>query len=152
MRRTRKDILSGCTKVAFDRFRPYLDRFIEKCVTKEKQDRWRFAARSALDLGMRFNSLWGGIDTNKSHCRSQLQLTASQYLYLDFEGIEEHGYSIDISQVENVLFRPGEWLLPGDGMLFSVDGTQVIFLTHESEYYHFRLDQPTGTRKTRTRR
>ncbi len=130
----RSEILEKTEKVEFADIEPYLHLFISSCVDKQRRDRWKFFSKSIDDLSLKFNSLWNGISSNKATILSNVNLTASSYIYINLEDGGKHGYLLSKADAQEI----GD--APHDGVLFAKDKKQAIFLTHESEFYHFRLN------------
>jgi hypothetical protein len=75
--------------------------------------------------------LWKGLDQSKAICSSAFELSDQDYIYLDCEG--DYGVLLNSNDAQAVMDSPR------DGMLFSIDKSHAIFLTHESGHYLYKF-------------
>lgn len=129
----RKIILKSAKTMDYESIRPLINLFIKKCIDKNGRDRWKQSSKSIDQLSLKFNSLWRKLAFDKSDNHSEVILTTNLYIYLNLDAGGKVGFVLDKEQAEYI----GN--LPHDGILISLDKTQAILLTHESEFYHFQL-------------
>jgi hypothetical protein len=128
-------VSNNAEQIEFKSIEPYIKLFILKAVSKPQRDRWTQFAKSIDQLSLKFNSLWKGLDKSKAICSSAFDLSNQSYIYLDLDSGGKFGLvlnSIDAQVIMNS---------PKDGMLFSIDKSHAIFLTHESEHYLYKLNK-----------
>ena len=122
-------------QIEFKSIEPYIKLFILKAVSKSQRDRWTQFAKSIDQLSLKFNSLWKGLDKSKATCSSAFELGNQDYIYLDLDCGGKYGVVFNSSDAQAVMNSPK------DGMLFSIDKSHAIFLTHESEHYLYNLSK-----------
>ena len=129
----RAEVLKMSEKIDFKTIEPYLKIFVVNAVLKPQRERWTLFSKSLDHLALKFNSLWKGLDKNKATCSSEFQLSDQNYIYLDLDAGGKFGLLLNYSDAQDICNSPR------DGMLFSLDKTHAIFLTHESEHYLFKF-------------
>ena len=128
-------VSNNAEKIEFKSIEPYIKLFISKAVSKSQRDRWTQFAKSVDQLSLKFNSLWKGLDKSKATCGSAFELSEQNYIYLDLDLGGKYG--VLLNSINAQVIRDS----PKDGMLFSIDKSHAIFLTHESEHYLFKLSK-----------
>ena len=122
-------------QLEFESIEPYIKLFISKAVSKPQRDRWTQFAKSIDQLSLKFNSLWKGLDKSKATCSSGFELSNQDYIYLDLERGGKYGFLLNSTNAQVIIDSPK------DAMLFSIDKSHAIFLTHESEHYLYSLSK-----------
>ena len=122
-------------QLEFESIEPYIKLFILKAVSKPQRDRWTQFAKSIDQLSLKFNSLWKGLDKSKATCSSGFELSNQDYIYLDLERGGKYGFLLNSTNAQVIIDSPK------DVMLFSIDKSHAIFLTHESEHYLYSLSK-----------
>ena len=79
--------------------------------------------------------MWKGLDKSKATCGSSFELSDQNYIYLDLDLGGKYGVVLNSINAQVIMDSPK------DGMLFSVDKSHAIFLTHESEHYLYNLSK-----------
>ena len=120
-------------QIEFKDIEPYIKLFILKAVSKSQRARWTQFAKSISHLSLKFNSLWKGLDQSKAICSSAFELSDQDYIYLDLDCDGDYGVLLNSNNAQAVMDSPR------DGMLFSIDKSHAIFLTHESEHYLYEF-------------
>lgn len=128
-------VLNNAEKVEFKDIEPYINLFISVAVSKPQRERWTQFAKSIDQLSLKFNSLWKGLDQSKAICSSAFELSDQNYIYLDLDLGGKYGVTLNPISAQAVMDSPK------DGMLFSVDKSHAIFITHESEHYLYKLSK-----------
>lgn len=122
-------------QIEFKSIEPYIKLFISKAVSKPQRERWTQFAKSLDQLSLKFNSLWKGLDKSKAICSSAFELNNQNCIYLDLDLGGKYGVVLNSTSAQAIIDSPK------NGMLFSVDKSHAIFLTHESEHYLFNLSE-----------
>ena len=125
-------VLDNSEELIFDDVLKYLYTFIDKCVQREKKERWKFLAKSHEKLFKKFNGLWGSIETTKS----------IKYMTIDELNLKDNYYVYYCMHDCGYLIKNKDLIVceDRDGFLFSKDSREMVFLTHESEYYKFIIN------------
>jgi hypothetical protein len=126
-------VSNNSVQIEFKNIEPYITLFISKAVSKSQRNRWTQFAKSIDQLSLKFNSLWKGLDKSKATCSSAFELSNQDYIYLDLDLGGKYGVVLNSINAQEIMDSPK------DAMLFSVDKSHAIFLTHESEHYLFVL-------------
>jgi len=128
-------VSNNSEQIEFKRIEPYIKLFISKAVSKPQRDRWTQFAKSVDQLSLKFNSLWKGLDKSNATCSSAFELSDQNYIYLDLDLGGKYGVLLNSINAQVIMDSPK------DGMLFSIDKSHAIFLTHESEHYLYELSK-----------
>jgi hypothetical protein len=128
-------VSNNSVQIEFKSIEPYIKLFILKAVSKSQRDRWTQFAKSIDHLSLKFNSLWKGLDKSKATCSSAFELSDQDYIYLDLDCGGKYGAILNSNNAQMVMSSPK------DGILFSIDKSHAIFLTHESEHYLYNLSK-----------
>jgi hypothetical protein len=128
-------VSNNSEQLEFESIEPYIKLFISKAVSKPQRDRWTQFAKSIDQLSLKFNSLWKGLDKSKATCSSGFELSNQDYIYLDLERGGKYGFLLNSTNAQVIIDSPK------DAMLFSIDKSHAIFLTHESEHYLYSLSK-----------
>jgi len=126
-------VSNNSVQIEFKNIEPYIKLFISKAVSKSQRDRWTQFAKSIDHLSLKFNSLWKGLDKTKATCSSAFELSDQDYIYLDLDCGGKYGVILNSNNAQTIMNSPK------DGMLFSIDKSHAIFLTHESEHYLYKF-------------
>ena len=129
------EVSNNAEEIEFKNIEPYIKLFISKAVSKSQRERWTQFAKSIDQLSLKFNSLWKGLDKSKATCSSAFELSNQDYIYLDLERGGKYGIILNSINAQVIMDSPK------DAMLFSIDKSHAIFLTHESEHYLYKLSK-----------
>ena len=132
--KNRYDILERAPQVELTLVHALLKDFLSYAIVKEKRQRWLDLSMKPERLYSKFSGLWNGLDTTKALKMYVLELPSQEYIYYC---MDDYGYLLSASDA--CIVGGSE-----DGFLFDKRLNHVYFLTHESEYYLYKLPKKRG--------